>query len=106
MFSAGLTPDADEVRFLRGLTALGGKSTYFADCFGLTGEGPGVTFSAKTNPFAADTHEPERRIDYVFVRGPDAQVRGKPVSARVCFDTPHEGVYPSDHYGVVAEITT
>ena len=39
-------PDSDEIRFLRGLTALGGRSTYWADCFGLVGEGAGLQLVA------------------------------------------------------------
>lgn len=97
-------PDADEIRFLGGLTPLGGKSVYFADCFGLVGEGPGHTFSRK-NPFAAPIREPNRRIDYVFVRGPDSHGRGEPLEAHVCFDTPTEGTFPSDHFGVVATLS-
>ncbi len=100
-------PESDEIRFLRGWCSLGGKSVYFADCFALAGDGSkGVSFSPATNPFAASSHEPERRIDYVFVRGPDAKGRGKPLSARVCFDRTCRGVFPSDHFGVVAEIST
>jgi endonuclease/exonuclease/phosphatase family metal-dependent hydrolase len=99
-------PDSDEIRFMRGLTGLGGKCVYFADCFGVAGDGtPGVTFARK-NPFAAQVREPDRRIDYVFVRGPDDRYRGEPLRARVCFDEPVDGVYPSDHFGVVAEIST
>jgi endonuclease/exonuclease/phosphatase family metal-dependent hydrolase len=98
-------PDAAEIRFLRGLQSLDGKSTYFADCFGLTGEGPGYTFDARHNPFAAPTHEPPRRIDYVFVRGPDQRVRGKPLAARVVLDDLHDGIAATDHYGVLAEIS-
>ncbi|MBL8717298.1 MAG: endonuclease/exonuclease/phosphatase family protein [Myxococcales bacterium] len=98
-------PGADEIRFLGGLTGLGGPCTYFADCFALVGEGEGVTFSCG-NPFAAQNREPERRIDYVFVRGPDARGRGRPLSARRCFDRPGtNGVFASDHYGVVAEVS-
>lgn len=96
-------PESDEIRYMRGWT--GDKRVYFADCFGVVGEGRGVTFSAATNPFAGETHEPERRIDYVFVRGPDTRARGRAVSARVCFDR-KEPVFPSDHYGVLAEIST
>jgi endonuclease/exonuclease/phosphatase family metal-dependent hydrolase len=99
-------PDSDEVRFMRGLCGLGGKRVYFADCFGTVGEGRGITFSPATNPFAGETHEPERRIDYVFVRGPDTRVRGKPLAARLCFDQRVNGVFPSDHFGVIAEIST
>jgi endonuclease/exonuclease/phosphatase family metal-dependent hydrolase len=98
-------PDAAEIRFLCGLQSLQRQSTYFADCFGLAGEGPGYTFDARENPFAAPTHEPPRRIDYVFVRGPDSQVRGKPLSARVVMNEGRGGIYPTDHYGVLAEIS-
>lgn len=96
-------PDSDEIRYLRGFT--GARRVYFADCFAVAGEGSGVTFSARTNPFAGETHEPERRIDYIFVRGPDTRARGRALSARVCFDRA-DPVFPSDHYGVVAEIST
>ncbi|MBI2394715.1 MAG: endonuclease/exonuclease/phosphatase family protein [Deltaproteobacteria bacterium] len=100
-------PDSDEIRFLRGYCSLGApKRIYLADCFAVAGEGQGITFSPRTNPFAAETNEPERRIDYVFVRGPDSRVRGKPLSARVAFDRAIGGMFPSDHYGVVAEIST
>src|SRR3984885_261691 len=81
-------PESDEIRFLRGHTALGRKCVYFADAFRIAGDGTaGVTFSKK-NPFAEPLREPERRIDYIFVRGPDEQRRGEPTSARVCFDEP------------------
>lgn len=96
-------PEADEIRFLRGLTSIGGTRVYFADCFGLTGEGPGTTFS-RANPYAAPLREPNRRIDYVFVRGPDERGRGEPLGCEVSFDTPVGGAFPSDHFGVVARI--
>ncbi len=55
-------PDATEVRFLKGLHALDGKSIYLADCFGEVGEGPGFTYDEVRNPFAAQYHEAPRRI--------------------------------------------
>jgi endonuclease/exonuclease/phosphatase family metal-dependent hydrolase len=97
-------PDATEIRFLSGLHALDGESIFLADCFDEVGEGPGFTFDASRNPFAAVTHEAPRRIDYVFVRGPDKHGRGKPLSARVVLEEVVDGVTASDHYGVVAEI--
>jgi endonuclease/exonuclease/phosphatase family metal-dependent hydrolase len=98
-------PDSDEIRFMRGLTGLGGPCVYFADAFGIAGDGtPGTTFS-KRNVHAAPLREPERRIDYVFVRGPDDSQRGEPRDAKVCFDEPVGGMFPSDHFGVVATIT-
>jgi endonuclease/exonuclease/phosphatase family metal-dependent hydrolase len=97
-------PESDEIRFLCGRGALGGRGTYWADCFGLRGDGPGHTY-ARSNPYAFATREPSRRIDYVFVRGPDRKLRGEPISARIVFDQGAGGVFPSDHYGVYAEIT-
>ena len=98
-------PEATEIRFLKGLHALNGKSTYFADTFAQAGEGPGYTFDARKNPFAGPTHEYPRRIDYVFVRGPDKDVRGKPVASKVCFDEVDGGVCATDHFGVVSDVT-
>jgi endonuclease/exonuclease/phosphatase family metal-dependent hydrolase len=97
------TPDSDEIRYLKGLCSLGGRSVYFADTFGIAGRGDGTTFTSR-NPFASDLREPDRRIDYIFVRGPDQRGRGEPLDAHVCFDRPHGGVYASDHYGVRATI--
>ncbi len=97
-------PDSDEIRFMRGLGSLGGKSVHFVDCFGIAGDGSlGATFSLK-NPYAALLREPDRRIDFIFVRGGDERFRGEPLSARVCFDEPVGEAYPSDHFGVVAEL--
>ena len=81
---------------MRGLTGLGGPWTHFADAFEVAGDGsPGVTFS-KRNPFAEVVREPERRIDYVFVRGPDDANRGEPSDACLCFNEPFGGMFASD----------
>lgn len=98
-------PEATEIRFMKGLHALNQKSVYFADAFDQAGQGPGYTFDPVRNPFAAITHEYPRRIDYIFVRGPDKRVRGKPLAAKVVFDEVEGGVAASDHYGVYAEIS-
>jgi len=99
------SPEASEIRFLKGLQSLEGKSVYFADCFEQAGSGAGVTFDGTRNHFAEQYHEHPRRIDYVLVRGPDKQVRGKPLSARVVFDEAKNGVFATDHFGVFAEIS-
>lgn len=96
-------PDADEMRFLRGLTPLGGRSVYFADAWSTTRHDPGFTYDRR-NPYALRSREPSRRIDYVLVRGPDRAFRGEPLSARLVLDEPVDGVWPSDHFGVLAEI--
>ena len=101
-------PDSDEMRFLRGLTALGGTSVYYSDCWlttagNVAGAGPGYTYDRR-NPYAVRSREPSRRIDYCYVRGPDRHLRGEPLSARVIFDEPTHGIWPSDHFGLVADI--
>ena len=98
-------PDADEIRFLRGRTSLGApRRVYFRDAFALAGgNSPGLTY-CRRNPFAAPLREPDRRIDYIFVRGDGDRFRGEPLSAEVCFDEPVGGVTASDHYGVAATL--
>jgi endonuclease/exonuclease/phosphatase family metal-dependent hydrolase len=100
-------PDADEMRFLRGLATVEGQSVYFADAWIYAGDGtPGYTFS-RENDYARAEREPSRRIDYIMVRGgPDEHGRGEPVRASVAFATrSDDGVWPSDHFGVVADIS-
>jgi endonuclease/exonuclease/phosphatase family metal-dependent hydrolase len=75
---------------------------YFADCWEVAA-GPGYTYDRR-NPYALRSHEPSSRIDYVFVRGPDASLRGEPVAARLALDQPTDGVWPSDHFAMVADI--
>lgn len=97
-------PDSDEMRFLRGRTPLGGRSVYFADAWHATRPlDPGWTYD-RANPYALRSREPSRRIDYVYVRGPDRGFRGEPLSARLVLDAPVGNVWPSDHFGVLAEI--
>lgn len=101
-------PDSDEMRFLRGRTSLGGTSVYFADAWDATAaadpaRGPGYTYDRR-NAYALRTREPSRRIDYIYVRGPDRALRGEPLAARLALDEPTDGVWPSDHFAVVADI--
>ncbi|MEO8900425.1 MAG: endonuclease/exonuclease/phosphatase family protein [Polyangiaceae bacterium] len=100
-------PDADEVRYLTGLCALDGKSVYFADAWVFAGEGPGYTFD-RVNQYAGKAREPSRRIDYIFVRGPDRQFRGEPLRVELAFNRAEAGsaepVWPSDHFGLVADL--
>jgi len=101
-------PDSDEIRYLTGRATVEGRSVYFADAWIYGGDGgPGYTFDRR-NRFAALAHEPPRRIDYVFVRGPDRKLRGEPLTTRLAFadsEPSSDGqLWPSDHFGVVTEI--
>lgn len=96
--------DSTEVRFLRGLASLEGQSAYFQDAWEIAGDGGrGFTWDNR-NRFAAYTFEPSRRIDYVLVGLPDRQGRGWIEAARVVLDRPQDDVFPSDHFGVLADV--
>ena len=99
-------PESDEIRYLKGLTRLGReRCVYFADAFEVAGDrSHGATFS-KANPFAEPLREPDRRIDYIFVQRRNDDLRGRAgLRARVCFNEPVNGVFPTDHFGVLATV--
>jgi endonuclease/exonuclease/phosphatase family metal-dependent hydrolase len=102
-------PDCDEIRFLRGRHTLDGRRTYWQDAWRVVhGEQPGWTWTRK-NPMTEWLKflELDRRIDYLFTRQERRDGRGAIREARVILDTPSEdGVWASDHFGVVAEIVT
>jgi endonuclease/exonuclease/phosphatase family metal-dependent hydrolase len=103
------TPDAASVRFWRGRQSLGGMSVCYRDAWGSTHPGePGHTFTAANPLVTAEDWDWElelgRRIDHVFVRCSD---HGPTLDVSACeriFDEPVNGVWASDHYGVVADL--
>lgn len=97
-------PESDEIRYLRGLTGLGGECVYFCDCWAAAGDGTsGATF-VRRNGYARNDQEPDRRIDYVFVRGPNERLEGVARACTLAFDAPVGEVWASDHLGVLATI--
>lgn len=97
-------PDSSAMRYLTGLASLDGASTYLQDAWGLAGDGgPGLTWS-NCNPHAALDREPDRRIDYVYSGFHGPAGTGRPVECRVVADEPVDGVWPSDHFGVLATL--
>jgi endonuclease/exonuclease/phosphatase family metal-dependent hydrolase len=99
-------PDSAEIRFLTGLQSLGGRSAALLDAWRVAGGGgPGFTWSNR-NPNAAAVLEPDRRIDYVFAGFPIRSGIGRITACRVVCDDAVDGVWPSDHFGVYAELAT
>jgi endonuclease/exonuclease/phosphatase family metal-dependent hydrolase len=99
-------PDSDEMRYLRGLKVEAGRSVYFADAWLYAGDGTaGPTFD-RNNHHARKAHEPSRRIDYIYVRGPDSLLRGEPLHTELAFHAPGPSgsVWPSDHFGLVTDL--
>lgn len=111
------TADSDEMRFLRGLTTLGGRRTHFQDAWLRLhrepgpGDGPerGITWSSE-NRFTRPLRslDIDRRIDYVYVTSRKRDGRGTVHDCRVVL-AEREGqgeqeICASDHYGVLADV--
>lgn len=97
-------PESRAIRFLTGLDSLEGQATFYRDAWGRRHPSdPGYTFSAK-NPRTVRWQEQNRRVDYVFVRGPVAKSGDLAIEeARLLFDSPApDGAWASDHFGLLA----
>lgn len=96
-------PDTDEIRMLTGHAAVPVPGIWFRDAWVHAGDGPGYTWS-NTNPWAATSLDVDRRIDYLLVGHPKLGGVGHPVHAELLGDEPVDGVYGSDHFGLVADL--
>ena len=96
-------PDTDEIRMLTGHAAVPVPGIWFRDAWVHGGDGPGFTWS-NTNPWAATSLDVDRRIDYVLVGHPKLGGVGDVVHAELLGDTPVDGVYGSDHFGVITDL--
>jgi endonuclease/exonuclease/phosphatase family metal-dependent hydrolase len=98
-------PDSDEIRLLTGRTAPHRRGWVFLDAWESGGDGsPGYTV-AKDNPNATPLLFPNLRFDYIFTRWPSGPGGvGHPVTTEVAGIKPINGIVPSDHYAVVADI--
>ncbi len=96
-------PDADEIRMVTGRTTVPVPGLAFHDAWEVAGDGgPGHTW-LNANPWARQDLEPDRRIDYVFVGFPRRGGAGHVTSCRLVGEQV-DGLYPSDHLGVLAEL--
>lgn len=105
-------PDSDEIRYLKGLHSVSGKSIAFLDAWEVAGDhalpgeaGRGITWSNR-NAYARVEYEPRRRIDYIFAGLPGRRGVGAIESCRVVCNEAEDGVWPTDHFGVFAELRT
>jgi len=105
-------PDAASIRFLTGRQSLDARSVHYHDAWAIAGDGPGHTWTT-ANPHAKAgvdqiVRQPRhaRRLDYIFVGGWDAH----PTSyahvnaATLVFDSAIDGVWASDHFGLLVDI--
>ena len=112
-FNAG--PEQASMRFWCGHQSLGGMSVCYRDAWeSIHPQDPGHTFTPR-NPLVPSPHNPMvvdgetplelgRRIDHILVRcghhGPTLYV----AACALLFDQPRDGVWASDHFGVVADL--
>jgi endonuclease/exonuclease/phosphatase family metal-dependent hydrolase len=103
------SPEAASVRFWRGLQSLDSTSVCYRDAWESTHPGePGHTYTP-CNPLVAGGEMPlelGRRIDYVMVRCGDHDPTLRVSSCERIFDEPVDGVWATDHFGVVADLFT
>lgn len=96
-------PMSEEIRMLTGLTTAATDGLVFHDAWVAAGRGSGFTWD-DLNPFAAEEFEPKRRIDYIFTGHPKARGRGHVAEIEMVGSAPVAGVWPSDHFGLLAKI--
>ena len=101
------TPDAASIRFLTGKQSLDGTSVRYEDAWAATHpDDPGHTFTPR-NPLVRAGQMPlerGRRIDYVLIRsGPHGPLLDV-ADCRLIFTEPVDGVWASDHFGVLADL--
>jgi endonuclease/exonuclease/phosphatase family metal-dependent hydrolase len=106
------SPDAASIRFLTGLQSLAGRSVHYHDAWAVARGGPGHTWTvdnlnAKTG-IDQIVRQPNhaRRLDYVFIGGWEAHpgTFAHVIAVSLVFDSPIDGVWASDHFGVLADL--
>ena len=97
-------PVSEEIRMMTGQAACPIKGLVFRDAWRVGGDGSdGYTWDNR-NSFAQVELEPNRRIDYILVGEPEDRGAGHVVNCNLAGDEPVDGVWPSDHFAVVAEL--
>ncbi len=103
-FNAG--PESSEIRFMKGLQSLDGKSFYLLDAWEHAGDGSRGETVAARNAYSLLPGNLDLRVDYVFVGPARPATPGRIESCAVVCDEGENGVFPSDHFGVYTELTS
>jgi endonuclease/exonuclease/phosphatase family metal-dependent hydrolase len=98
-------PDSDEMRLLGGFrTAPVVAGEVLLDAWEYADPAAPAATWQLANPYVARTREPPGRIDYIHVGPPGPGGLGHVRSVRRAGDRPVDGVWPSDHAAVLAEL--
>jgi endonuclease/exonuclease/phosphatase family metal-dependent hydrolase len=98
-------PDSASVRFWTGRQSLFGASVCYRDAWESAHRHDGGATYTADNPILADPDWPFHRLDYILVRC--GKHWGPTLAIKRCdriFDEPVDGVWASDHFGVVADL--
>ncbi|MFJ5264411.1 endonuclease/exonuclease/phosphatase family protein [Streptomyces sp. NPDC088387] len=99
-------PDSDEIRLFGGLrTAPAVPGQVFLDAWQYADPAAPYATWDPVNPYLP-LGEPPVRIDYIHVGPPGPGGLGRVRAVRRAGDAPVDGVWPSDHAAVVAELAT
>jgi endonuclease/exonuclease/phosphatase family metal-dependent hydrolase len=98
-------PDAASMRFWTGRQSLDGRSVCFRDAWAGThpGEPAAVTYTPD-NPLMTAPWWPFQRIDHILVGGGNGGPGPSVTACRRVFDGPVGGTWPSDHFGLLADL--
>ena len=95
-------PMSDEIRMITGLAAAPVEGIALFDVWSWCHPTePGFTWS-RENPFAAESPDPPRRIDYIFAGRPAGHA-GRILDCRLAGNAPVGGIWPSDHFALIAD---
>jgi hypothetical protein len=103
--------EATSIRYLTGRQSLKGRSVLYNDAWASAGEGPGNIWTVD-NPHTCAVVEQivrqrsSRPLRPCFVGSWDAHpnARAGVEAARLAFDRPVDGIWPSDHFGLVVDL--
>lgn len=97
-------PRSEEYRMMTGQTTCPVADLVFHDAWPFANpDAPGYTWD-NANPFVAAVLEPNRRIDYIFAGWAGPRGAGHIVDCKVAACEPVDGMHPSDHRAVLAEL--
>ncbi|MBW2415432.1 MAG: endonuclease/exonuclease/phosphatase family protein [Deltaproteobacteria bacterium] len=102
-FNAG--PESSEIRFMKGLQSLEGRSFYLLDAWEHAGDGSRGETMTPRNRYCRLPGNLGLRIDYVFVGPALPDTPGRIERCAVVCDEEENGAFPSDHFGVYAELS-
>jgi len=96
-------PESDELRAMVGLSPVHVPKMVFYDALAMRATGDRSTWTER-NPFSEIGLYGNKQLDQIYSHWPKAHGAGHPVAAAVIGDEPIDGMYGSDHFGVMADL--